>query len=136
MFISRIIWNTWTHCADKMSSFFVMFKRVCRVWSSHSVRYEEFFWDIEPCSPLKINRRFEQTYLLLLHCGRINQTRTQLFLPLAFMLVYCSVYFSALKKEATCSSETSVAFQRTTRRYIPEDELPVCSKGLRMRSGL
>jgi hypothetical protein len=29
--------------------------------------------------------------------------------------------FSTLKIEATCSSETSVDFQRSTRRYIPED---------------
>jgi hypothetical protein len=28
---------------------------------------------------------------------------------------------SALKMEATCSSETSIVSQRTTRRYIPED---------------
>jgi hypothetical protein len=26
-----------------------------------------------------------------------------------------------MKMEATCSSETSVDFQRTTRRYIPEE---------------
>jgi hypothetical protein len=31
------------------------------------------------------------------------------------------IYSSVLKMEATCSSETSVEFQRTTRRYIPED---------------
>jgi hypothetical protein len=30
-------------------------------------------------------------------------------------------YSSTLQKEATCSSETSVDFQRTIRRYIPED---------------
>jgi hypothetical protein len=29
--------------------------------------------------------------------------------------------FLTLKMEAICSSETSVEFQRTTRRYIPED---------------
>jgi hypothetical protein len=29
--------------------------------------------------------------------------------------------FSTLKMEAIFSSETSVDFQRTTRRYIPED---------------
>jgi hypothetical protein len=28
---------------------------------------------------------------------------------------------ASLKMKATCSSETSVDFQRTTRRYIPED---------------
>jgi hypothetical protein len=37
------------------------------------------------------------------------------------MLVSCSAYSSTLKREVTCSSETSVDFQRTTRRYIPED---------------
>jgi hypothetical protein len=36
-------------------------------------------------------------------------------------LVSCSAYSSTLKKETICSSETSVDFQRTTRRYIPED---------------
>jgi hypothetical protein len=36
-----------------------------------------------------------------------------------FMLVSCS---SALKMEGTCSSETSVDFQRNTRRHIPEDK--------------
>jgi hypothetical protein len=37
-----------------------------------------------------------------------------------FMLVYCLTYSSALKMEATRSSETSVDFPRTTRRYIAE----------------
>jgi hypothetical protein len=41
--------------------------------------------------------------------------------PPALSLAYCSAYFSTLKMEAICSSETSVDFQRTTQRYIPED---------------
>jgi hypothetical protein len=40
----------------------------------------------------------------------------------SFTLVFCLAYSSTLKMEATCSSETSVDFQRTTRRYIPEDK--------------
>jgi hypothetical protein len=32
-------------------------------------------------------------------------------------------YSSALKMEATCSSETAVDFQQTTRRYTPEDTI-------------
>jgi hypothetical protein len=32
--------------------------------------------------------------------------------------------FSALKIEALCSSDKSVEFQRTTRRYVPEDRTP------------
>jgi hypothetical protein len=69
------------------------------------------FWDITPCSPLKINGRFGGTYRLHL----------QLYLPSAFTLVSCSAYFSTMKMEAACSSQTSINFQRNTRRYIPED---------------
>jgi hypothetical protein len=36
-----------------------------------------------------------------------------------FMVVSCFSYCSTLKMEATCSFETSVYFQRTTRHYIP-----------------
>jgi hypothetical protein len=37
------------------------------------------------------------------------------------MLVPCLAYSSTLKMEATCSSEMSVDFYRTTRIYVPED---------------
>jgi hypothetical protein len=37
------------------------------------------------------------------------------------MLNSCWAYSSALKVEATCSSETPVDFQRTTRRHLAED---------------
>jgi hypothetical protein len=37
------------------------------------------------------------------------------------MLLYCLSYFSVLKTEAMYFSEMSVDFQRTTRRYNPED---------------
>jgi hypothetical protein len=47
--------------------------------------------------------------------------RRQLCLTPVIALVSCSVYSSTLKIEATSSSETSVDFQRTTWRYIPED---------------
>jgi hypothetical protein len=43
-------------------------------------------------------------------------------LPPAFRLVSCSAYSSTLKMKATCSSEMSVDFQRTTWRYIPKDK--------------
>jgi hypothetical protein len=46
--------------------------------------------------------------------------RNQLFPPV-FNLVSCLAYSLMLKMEAIYSSETSVNFQWTTRRYIPED---------------
>jgi hypothetical protein len=44
-----------------------------------------------------------------------------LCLPPDLMLVSYLAYSSTLKMEGTCSSETSVGFQRTTWRDIPED---------------
>jgi hypothetical protein len=42
-------------------------------------------------------------------------------LPPASTPVSCAVFSSSLKIEAIRSADTSVDFQRTTRRYIPED---------------
>jgi hypothetical protein len=39
------------------------------------------------------------------------------------MLVSCLAYFLAQKMEVSCSSKTSVDFQWTTHRHIPEDTL-------------
>jgi hypothetical protein len=50
-------------------------------------------------------------------------SKNKLCLPPAFTLVPCSAYFSTLKTEVICFSETSVDFQRTTRRYIQEDDM-------------
>jgi hypothetical protein len=74
------------------------------------VMKSNIFWDITPCSPLQVNRHFGGTYRLHLFC-----------LPSAFTLVSCSAYSSTLKIEAICSSETSVHFHRTIRRYVLED---------------
>jgi hypothetical protein len=53
----------------------------------------------------------------------------ELCLPTAFTVVSCSVYSSTLKMEATCSSETSVDFQRDIRRYISKDNIhPLSNK--------
>jgi hypothetical protein len=41
--------------------------------------------------------------------------------PATCLLVGLLDFSSTLKMEALCSSETSVATQRTTRRHIPED---------------
>jgi hypothetical protein len=64
------------------------------------------FWDITPCSLLKINRRFAFMF--------------NLCLPPAFTSVSCLAYSSVLKMEVTCSFEITADFQRTTRHYIPE----------------
>jgi hypothetical protein len=93
--------------------------------------YEEFhLLGLMLCSPLKVNWHFGGTSRLHLQGRRISQARTQhenrrqaeqLCLPPTFTLVSCLSYSSTLKMETTCSSETSVDFQRTTLSYVTED---------------
>jgi hypothetical protein len=89
------------------------------------------FWDIMLCNPLKINLRFGGTYLLRIHARWISQERSQCknlvtSTSTCFMLVSSLAYSSTLKLQVTCSSETSVDFQRATCRYIQEDIADLC----------
>jgi hypothetical protein len=100
-------------------------------------------WGITPCSPLKVNRRFGGTCRLHLQGRRTSKQETNvkqvasrvILCNPKFRQVDCSAWYLTcftlvswlacyltLKMEATCSSESSVDFQRTTRRYIPEDK--------------
>jgi hypothetical protein len=68
------------------------------------------FWDIMPCSPLKVRRRFRGTCRLHLKGRKITRAKSQranrwLCLPQVFTQVSCSAYSSTLKIEATCSTE-------------------------------
>jgi hypothetical protein len=80
------------------------------------------FWHITPCNPLKFNRRFGEIYRRHLQDRRKSQARNlhQAEFATCSMLVSCLAY-STLKMNATCYSETSVDFQQTTWRYIPEE---------------
>jgi hypothetical protein len=67
------------------------------------------FWDVPARSPVDYTDILEKhtTFIFSKH------------LLARWFLV--ELIFSTLKMEVTCSSETSVDTQRTTRRYIPED---------------
>jgi hypothetical protein len=69
------------------------------------------FWDITPCCSLKASRRFGGICLLY---------QIVICLPPALTLAFCLAYTSILNIKAICSSETSVNFQQTALRYIPE----------------
>jgi hypothetical protein len=89
----------------------------CRCWNfglhthTHTCTYahastylkNSIFLVKTPCSPLNVNQCFGATYRLYLQDRRTSQER------------------NLCKAEAKCSSETPVDFQRTIRRYIPED---------------
>jgi hypothetical protein len=65
--------------------------------------YSTVFWDITVFSPLNVNQRFGGTHGLHLQARRISQAKNQ--------------------REAESKPGSSVDFQRTTRRYIPEDRI-------------
>jgi hypothetical protein len=84
------------------------------------------FWDTATCSPMKVNRRFGGTCRLFSvekkakqetkHESGSNENSGD-----TFMLVTCLANSLTVKMYAIYSSETSVYYQRTTRRCIPED---------------
>jgi hypothetical protein len=65
------------------------------------------FWCITPCRPVKVNRSFGLS--------------ARAPLATCFMLGSSLAYSSTLTMEATYSSETSVDFERITRRYISKE---------------
>jgi hypothetical protein len=89
--------------------------------TSLPIRYSLTIFHFTPYN-LIYSQRLKKT-LTVEEISRARNQRESLMLclPPAFTLVSCSAYSSTLKKEAICSSETSVDFQRTTRLYIPED---------------
>jgi hypothetical protein len=80
---------------------------------------ETYLWVVTPCSQVEDHRNFEATYRLYLQDTRLNQTRA--LFATCFTLVLCLAYSSTMKMAITCTSETSADFQRTARRYIPQD---------------
>jgi hypothetical protein len=84
-------------------------RNVIHLSSNHQlINKSSIFLEIMQCIPLKVNRRFGGTCGL--HLKHETGSRE------IFTLVSCLAYYSNLKIEGTCSSETSVDFQRTTRR--------------------
>jgi hypothetical protein len=76
------------------------------------------FWDITPCSPSSLNRRFGGTYRLHLQDWKNKLSKQPVRKPFIF---------TTQKMETICSSETSVNTQRSTWSYIPEDGNLRCS---------
>jgi hypothetical protein len=108
-----------------MSQYVCNSKHRCWIWSWCSkmrvyvrifiltamVMKSSVFCDITPCSPLNVNRCFGGTWRLHIQ-GQPRKKPEWLCLPPTFMLVSCLDYSSTPKWGATCSSETSLDFQR------------------------
>jgi hypothetical protein len=77
------------------------------------VMKSSIFWDITPCSPLKV-KRVSRENVASIQGRRISQARNQIESR-------WQAEPSTGKKEATFSSETLVDFQRNTQRYIAGD---------------
>jgi hypothetical protein len=84
-----------------------------------SYQKSSVFWDLMPCSLLKVTGRLGGTCHL--HVQQREAGSKQSKLATCFTVVSFLAYSWTLKMEAICSSETSFDFQRTIRRYISED---------------
>jgi hypothetical protein len=82
------------------------------------------FWYIMANKQSKVNRQFGEACRLHIQ-GRIrNQVRNKLeegSKKTCLTLVYCLAYYSTVEIEVICSTEPSIDFQVTTRRYIAEE---------------
>jgi hypothetical protein len=91
------------------------------------------FWDTTPCSLLKVNYSFGGRYRLHLHGRRINQSINQHEeCNLVFFLILCSFLIWLIF--ITRSSERSVYFQWTTRRYFSEGRILEYNSAPELRS--
>jgi hypothetical protein len=82
-FVWHLYHRFYQHSSDKFIIILPALLHGCETWSI-TLREEQIlklksatFWDITPCSPLKINRRFRGTYCLHLQGRRISQARNQ-----------------------------------------------------------
>jgi hypothetical protein len=80
------------------------------------------FWDITPCSPVKINSCFGGTYRYHLQGRIVSQATNQgeAGKKQIFILISCWAY---PEDGGDISSETSADFHLTTRRYISQSQL-------------
>jgi hypothetical protein len=72
------------------------------------------FWDIMPCSSVKVNQRFGGTYRLHLQGQKVSQARNK-------HEAGSKQSSLTLNMEAIYSPKMSVYFHHTTWCYIPED---------------
>jgi hypothetical protein len=97
----------WTRGNECCSIVLVALLREFFLFEKNNMR--SVLWDITPCNPSKVNRRFGET------CS-LHEADNKLYAGLLLGLLLFN-----LKLEAICSSETSIDFQRTIRLYIPGD---------------
>jgi hypothetical protein len=93
------------------------------IWLSENKQHRPksyIFWDITPCTLMKVNCCFRGTYLLHLQgwsvCHGLKQHKAD-----SKHSSTCLAYFSTLKMETICSSETSVHFHQIKQHNILEN---------------
>jgi hypothetical protein len=94
--------------ASAVAAWTTQSEHAAKITQKKIVMRNSIFWDIMPCSPLKVNQHFGGTCCLHL----------QPLLATCFTFISCSAYSLALKLEVTCSSKMSVDFQLTTFQTI------------------
>jgi hypothetical protein len=106
-----------------------LFRHCCHLLceDKHGWNKSYIFWDITPCSPVKVNRLFRGPVASIFRVeasdkqeNSTKQAPSRALFAAWFMLVSCFAYSSTLKVEVICSYEIPVDFHRATWRYISE----------------
>jgi hypothetical protein len=116
-------------CNVSLGNFSV--KRQKLNWNSdlHSCHNEEcYFWNVVPCSPVEIDRRFGGTYCLHLKDQRVSQTRSKhqvgRYSTLLYVILSACFFRGLLYSPEDGGSmflQNVGELYRTTLRSIPED---------------
>jgi hypothetical protein len=107
----KTIKKSWSSWKEIIFGYWCVDERIILIWILGKyvgfevltvvVMKSTIFWDITPCSPLKVNWRFGETHCLQLQGRILSQARNQgESLAPAFTLVSCSAYSLTLKMEA------------------------------------
>jgi hypothetical protein len=110
----------WTYCRDWLTN------QPTDLLTNHGTDWEAKSWRVLPFGMYRRVVGWKLTgfrrNMPLLSSGSKNKLgKKPAWIRQQAQLGSCVTYSSTLKMEATCSSETSVNFQRTTPRYVPED---------------
>jgi hypothetical protein len=100
-----------------------------RILGFHAGGYEEFYFlGYNAVESVESHPTFK-TNVVSLSSGLKYKPSKKPELAASFRLLSCLAYYSTMKTEVTYFSETSDDFQRTIRRYKPEDKtlISICS---------
>jgi hypothetical protein len=88
-------------CDDNIKINVKLVENKWRIWGSHSGGYESaIFWDITPCSPLSVSRRFEE-HISFIFRGTNKPSKKPAWKQVAATCFHAGILFSLMFRHST-----------------------------------